>query len=116
MQDNKDGNIRGCNQEPGPQGHWKIEVKGENMYRFSTEKWPDCYMYMQNSKDGNVRGWYQEDPGQQGWWKLVAVPPTVQAPEPVSFEPASFHRLSTEKWPQWYKYMQDNTSGNVRGW
>jgi len=121
MQDNKEGNICGCSQEPGPQGHWKVEYvssteSGEDMYRFSTEKWPDCYMYMQDKGDGNVRGLNKEDPGQQGWWIPVTIAPTEHAPRSVSFDPTKFYSLTTEKWSEWYEYMQDNKEGNVRGW
>lgn len=115
MQDNGDGNVRGWNGDPGPQGHWKIETHQmkEKSYRFSTKKWPTHYMYMQDNSDGNVRGW-EEDPGDQGWWTVSK----SLFSKTNLFQPKTnlTYRMTTAKWRNCYMYMQDNGDGNVRGW
>mmetsp|Transcript_57770 Transcript_57770/g.96128 ORF Transcript_57770/g.96128 Transcript_57770/m.96128 type:complete len:520 (-) Transcript_57770:34-1593(-) len=73
-------------------------------YRFSTVKWPGCYMYMQDDMTGNVRGW-QGDAGPQGWWQVI-VHPTQ----------SDYYLLSTKKWPECFMFMQASLDGNARGW
>ena len=80
MQNNKDGNVRGWNGDPGPQGHWKFTQKGTvtignevvPTFVFTSVKWPNWFMYMQKNKEGNIRGW-NGDPGPQGYFIMTMV-------------------------------------------
>ena len=93
MENNKEGNVRGWNGVPGPQGHWIATLKdtvtiGDEAvvkYTFSPEKWPKWFMYMEDNKEGNIRGW-NGDPGSQGYFIMKYVPDwSMQVIAPWSF-------------------------------
>ena len=110
MQDNGSGNDRGWEEDPGPQGYWKItQIESTDKYLLSPMKWPNWYMYMQDNSDGNIRGW-KGDPGPQGHWMITQKGTVI-----VNGQSVPTYVFSTCKWPDWYMYMQDNYAGNVRG-
>ena len=118
MQNDSKGNIRGWKGDPGPQGHWHIEYNGDGTFTLlTTDKWKDWFMYMQSDSVGNVRGW-KGDPGPQGHFKVEVEVVCQARPETFTGTPKGdiIFTLTTEKWPDWYVYMQDNGVGNVRGW
>ena len=111
MQSNNEGNVRGWKEDPGQQGHWKItQIGSTNKYLLSPKEWPDWYMYMQNNVEGNVRGW-KGDPGPQGHWMITQKGTVI-----VNGQSIPTYVLCTEKWPSCYMYMQNNATGNVRGY
>ncbi len=69
MQDNGEGNVRGYQNDPGPQGHWKITPKFDGSFLLSTKTWPSWYMYMQDVATGNIVG-CNGDIGTQAHFKL----------------------------------------------
>ena len=111
MQNDIVGNVRGCIGDPGPQGHWKITQIGDTgKCLLSTKQWPNWYMYMQDNNVGNVRGW-NGDPGPQGHWIMEQKGTVI-----VNGQNIPTYVFYNEKWPNWYVYMQDKATGNVRGW
>lgn len=82
---------------------YSLPFKG-GVFRLSTVKWPNWYVYMQSNAQGNVRGW-DGLPGYQGELILTPLSPNSE-----------LFLISTKTWPNWYLYMQDNAEGNVRGW
>ena len=111
MQSNAEGNVRGWNGDPGPQGHWKItQIGSTDTYLLSPKQWPNWYMYMQSNAEGNVRGW-NGDPGPQGHWKI-----TQKGSVTIGCETIPTYVLTPVTWPNWYIYMQSNAEGNIRGW
>ena len=80
---------------------YSFPFKG-GVFRMTTMKWPNWFVYMQSNEDGNVRGW-ESLPGYQG--EFIFTP-----------YKDNLYFISTKSWPQWYLYMQDNAEGNVRGW
>lgn len=110
MENAAEANVRGYNGDPGEQGHWLFTEVSGGRYLISPKKWPNWYMYMQDNGTGNVKGW-NGDPGPQGHWKLTKKDTTT-----IGDRNFNTYLLSTEKWPNWFMYMENNASGNVRGW
>ena len=111
MEDNKDGYVRGWNGDPGPQGYWQFTQIGlTDTYLVSSEEWPNWYMHMENNKEGSIRGW-NGDPAPQGHW-IATLKDTVT----IGNEAVATYVFTTEKWPNWYIYMEDNKEGSIRGW
>ena len=109
MENAAGANVRGYKGNPGDQGHWIFTQVGDK-YLISPKKWPKWYIYMEDNGTGNVKGW-SGDPGPQGHWKLNKI-------GTVTIGDRNFNKylLNTEKWPNWYMYMENNSTGNVRGW
>jgi len=85
------------------------------LYRLSPAKWPGHYLYMQDNSEGNVRGWHG-DPGPQGWFRIQSVSQyETEGGYMVSYAAPYFH-MRPARWDTHYVYMQNKSSGNVRGW
>ena len=115
MENNKIGNVRGQNGDPGAKGHWKISVAPgstpENLLlRFSPKQWPNWFMCMDTDSTGNIIG-SNGDPGPRGYWKLTDKEKTKVGD--VDFE---VFALSPKQWPDWYAYMVNDSQANLRGW
>ena len=72
------------------------------VFRMSTVKWPNWYVYMESNREGNVRGWGSL-PGYQGEFIFT------------SLGESNLYLISPKSWPTWYLYMENNSTGNVRG-
>lgn len=80
----KNGNVRGSNGNPGPQGHWYITPKGlirleDNgpyvpYFLLSPRKWNHWHMFVDDDKKGNVIGASGGDPGPQAHILMKKVP------------------------------------------
>ena len=88
-------NVRSYKGDPGPQGHWIVTKTDDEYYQFSTEKWPNWYMYMQNLPGGNVSG-LEGDPGSKGKFYLMAME--------LQLDECSFY-ITPLKWSEWYVYV-----------
>jgi hypothetical protein len=80
---------------------YSLPFKG-GVFRMSTVKWPNWYVYMESSKEGNARGWGGV-PGYQG--EFVFTPHGED----------NLYLISPKSWPTWHLYMEDDRTGNVRG-
>ena len=80
---------------------YSLPFKG-GVFRISTVKWPNWYVYMASNKDGNIRGWGGL-PGYQG--EFIFTP----------LGENNLYLISPKSWPTWYLYMEDDRTGNVRG-
>ena len=79
---------------------YSLPFKG-GVFRMSTVKWPNWYVYMESNKEGNVRG-RGDLPGYEG--EFIFTP-----------HGDNFYLISPKSWPTWYLYMEDDSTGNVRG-
>lgn len=105
-----DANVRGCEGDPGEQGYWNFKQIGStNKYLVSTKKWPNWYMYMQNNFTGNVKG-CEGEPGSEGQWMITQYGTVI-----VGGQSLPTYTFRNEKWCNWYMYMDDGFTGNVRG-
>ena len=95
IQNNGEGNGRGWQGDPGPQGHFQFHKTKEGHYWIVTKQWPLHFVYMQADKTGNVRTW-DGLPGEQGEFIIKKVEhPTAD----------NIFYISTKKWPEKYMYM-----------
>ena len=84
---------------------YSLPFKG-GVFRMSTVKWPNWYVYVKREvphtlKEGKVRG-RGELPGYQG--EFIFTP-----------HGDNFYLISPKSWPTWHLYMEDDSTGNVRG-
>lgn len=69
MTNDVDGNCRGWDEEPGPNGEWKVVKFKDGKYLISPIRWPNWFIYMKNDIWGHIRG-SKGDPGVQGHWLI----------------------------------------------
>ena len=81
---------------------YSLPFKG-GVFRLSTVKWPNWYLYMESNKEGNVRGCSGLPPGNQG--EFIFTP----------LGENNLYLITSKNWPTWHLYMEDDSTGNVRG-
>lgn len=87
--------------DPGPQGHWRIELLSNGSFMLKPQQWPAEHLYMYTTGTICTK---EGAPGLDGSWKIEE-----------KSDLKGFFRLSTLMWPNWFMYMSSGAAADVRG-
>ena len=85
--------------------HYVLPFINKGVFRMTTRKWPNWYVYMKDNSVYNVQG-KEGYPGEQGEFKFTA----------LNQSSGRYYLISSIHWPNRYIYMQKDIGGNVQGW